>query len=594
MSDFIAVKGKIDTEIKQAVLDLGEIKTSLVEIGLDVDNKKSCEYAGLISGVKPSLDKLPILEAEVQDLRAENTILNNDNEHLTTENEQLNIDNEQLSEDNEQLTEQVNTLTEQGAENVLIIDDAILAVQEKGGTVEDKNQLGNSIRALSGIVLNNLNYFFYKDCRNVDTLWADLVTGNITSMSNMLNTATLTGGNTYLLDLSSCLTQETVTNIFNNTVANGGIVNIPIKISANNSTLYAVMYNGKVNTYGWNISFTDDTDCSGLNILLGAFRQNKIANIDLSNISTAPLTDVSYMLRDSTIENSNLCIDTSNVNTFAHCFYGVTANNGLNLSSWRFKQGALLNNMFNASKFTDGKVINFGDTLFINVGMTAMFKDCPSITESPILNIQDNTDQQVNYAYQEMFYGCSKLVKINYTNPWILCSNTTDMCRGCTKLTSLPPITFLCISGGNRNSISAICYNCSSLTEVTINIIYVDGEALYMTNAFYGCSALSHIKGNLDLSNVANATYLTTIFAKCSSLVDFETTGSIAGLNTFTSATLDVSASPVFNIELMLNRFASNTSGKTRTIKLHSTVYSNLTDDIRALATSKNYTLASA
>ena len=106
--------------------------------------------------------------------------------------------------------------------------------------------------------------------------------------------------------------------------------------------------------------------------------------------------------------------------------------------------------------------------------------------------------------------------------------------------------------------------------------------------------ALAKLKGNLDLSNVASATHLTTIFANCISLVDFETTGSIAGDNTFSSATLTVSASPVFNISLMLQRWAVNPSGKTRIIKLHADVYNALTEDDLALATEKNYTLASA
>lgn len=550
MVDVVAVKDKIDTEMKQYILNTQDVEQALVDIGIDIENKETWEYGDLIRSKKPELDKVPVLEGEVEELTTQNNGLIASNEELQTENENLTSQNTELitqvndlTNSNNELTDQIETLTEQSAENVEIIDDAILAVQEKGGTVEDKSQLGNSIRALSGVVLNNLDYFFYKDCRSVDGLWADLVNGNVNSMKYMLSNANLTGGKTYLLDLSSCLTQDAVNYIFENTVAKGGDVNVQFRLGANNTTLYAMMYNKLVNTYGWNISFTDDTDCSGLTNMLATFRQNNITSIDLSKLVDAPLTDVSYMFAQSNIDKD--------------------------------------------------KVI-FPVRTFSNINMAYMCYKCTSMIESPVLDIVDTTEQVINYAYQYMFSDCTKLTKINYTNPWVLGSNTTSMCEGCSKLESVPPITFLCMSGGNRNSISSIYNGCTVLPEVEIYITYVDGTALYVSNSFNGCKALTKIKGNLDLSNVASKDHLGTIFKNCLLLEYFETTGSIAGLNNFSSATLDVSASPVFNIQKQLEMLASNDSGYTRIIKLNSAVYNALTDETLVLATEKNYTLASA
>ena len=105
-------------------------------------------------------------------------------------------------------------------------------------------------------------------------------------------------------------------------------------------------------------------------------------------------------------------------------------------------------------------------------------------------------------------------------------------------------------------------------------------------------SKLKHIRGNLDLSIIGNTN---NMFSSCTALETIETTGSFGGLNTGTaSLTLDLSASAVFNASAYINSLASNGSGKTRIIKLNATVYNALTDDIKTLATTKNYTLASA
>ena len=168
MSDFIAVKGKIDTEIDQAVLDFQDIKNSMSEIGLDVENKYTSEYGGLIVSVKPTLDKVPVLEAEVEELTTQNNGLIASNEELQEENENITSQNTELitqvnnlTNSNNELTDQVETLTEQSAENVEIIDDAILAVEEKGGTVENKSQLPTAIRAIEGNAENNFHKYFY-------------------------------------------------------------------------------------------------------------------------------------------------------------------------------------------------------------------------------------------------------------------------------------------------------------------------------------------------------------------------------------------------------------------------------------------------
>jgi hypothetical protein len=105
---------------------------------------------------------------------------------------------------------------------------------------------------------------------------------------------------------------------------------------------------------------------------------------------------------------------------------------------------------------------------------------------------------------------------------------------------------------------------------------------------FYRCGELENIKGNLDLSGAIN----TNLFSNCTNLKTIETSGGLYTKITTSSVTLDLSASSVFDIEHFLNQLASNDTGLTRIIKLSATVYNGLTDEVKELATSKNYTLS--
>jgi hypothetical protein len=104
---------------------------------------------------------------------------------------------------------------------------------------------------------------------------------------------------------------------------------------------------------------------------------------------------------------------------------------------------------------------------------------------------------------------------------------------------------------------------------------------------FAGCTNLKHVRGSLSFANTSS---FNSMFDQCSSLITCPITNFGFGLSTNT-ITLDLSASAVLDAHTLITNMDTNNSGKTRILKLHSTVRSGLSSADIALAASKNITL---
>lgn len=107
---------------------------------------------------------------------------------------------------------------------------------------------------------------------------------------------------------------------------------------------------------------------------------------------------------------------------------------------------------------------------------------------------------------------------------------------------------------------------------------------------FSGCTNLVTITGDINLNKT---TSVSNTFANCSSLVNLSLKSFGFGATTNT-LTLDLSACTSLDADTMIQGMNSNTSGKTRIIKLAAAVYNNLSSTTTAAAASKNITLQSA
>lgn len=130
----------------------------------------------------------------------------------------------------------------------------------------------------------------------------------------------------------------------------------------------------------------------------------------------------------------------------------------------------------------------------------------------------------------------------------------------------------------NVTNMSHMFYRCSSLTTIpqldTSKVKIMDGM-------FYNCSSLTTVP-QLDVSSVTD---MSNIFKNCSSLKSILMTGINAYLNISASTNFEKS-----DLVTILNNLATVTS--TKTLTMGSTNLAKLTDEEKAIATNKGWTLA--
>ena len=235
--------------------------------------------------------------------------------------------------------------------------------------------------------------------------------------------------------------------------------------------------------------------------------------------------------------------------------------------------------------------------------MGYMFNNCFNLESLDLSNF--DTSEVTSMIY--MFNGCSRLTSINFSSFDV--SNVRDMSNmfyGCTGLTSLDLSNF---NTSNATDMRYMFYNCKSLesldlsnfdTSKVTNISYMFNGCTGLTSLdlshfntsqvttigsiFYGCTSLTSL--NLSSWDISKATSLSSVFYNCTALTDLQAPKNI-------SAALDVSRCPNLthdSLMSIINNLATVTSSKKLT--LGATNLAKLTDEEKAIATGKNWTLA--
>lgn len=177
----------------------------------------------------------------------------------------------------------------------------------------------------------------------------------------------------------------------------------------------------------------------------------------------------------------------------------------------------------------------------------------------------------VTYIYR-MFYGCTSLTSV----PLFDTSKSTNM-NGmffqCYALTSVP-----LFDTSKVTDMYSMFFQCYALTSVPL---FDTSKVTSMYAMFYGCSSLTLIPA-FNTSNVTNMGYM---LYGCSSLTEIHMTGM--------KVSFDISASTKFTREALveiLNNLATITS--TQTLTMGATNLAKLTNEDKAIATNKGWTLA--
>ena len=354
----------------------------------------------------------------------------------------------------------------------------------------------------------------------------------------------------------------------------------------------------------------EDFDLSQVTDISQMFYNCKsLTSLDLSGLDTYNVTDMSQMFYNCTgLTSLNISnFDTSQVTTMRQMFYYCQSLTSLDLSNFDTSQVKNMSGMFNGcSGLTSLDLSNF-DTSQVT-DMSRMFYGCMSKTG--ILNINGFSFENVNKfsymfndthgekiimnnvkfgnlpsAYNGLFYGC-KAKTITFINCDTSKMTTMETMFGYSNIQSLDLSNF---DTSNVTSMYNMFQYCSLLTSLDLSS-FNTSNVTEMVRMFYACHNLT----SLDLSsfNTSNVTDMRDMFYNSYNLTDLNMNGAILpkrnltnwGLNTCKALTVD-------SLVSVLNALQQLNEGESYTCQLGADNLAKLTDEQKAIATNKGWTL---
>jgi surface protein len=210
-----------------------------------------------------------------------------------------------------------------------------------------------------------------------------------------------------------------------------------------------------------------------------------------------------------------------------------------------------------------------------------LFNDCSNLTSLDLSSF--DTSNVTNMSY--MFKGCSNLTSLDLSS--FDTSNVTSMISmfdGCRKISSLD------LSSFDTSNVTNMSYMFSyvgyiSSTETVLDLSSFDtSNVTNMRSMFSKCSNLTSLDlSNFDTSKVMN---MASMFDGCSELVDFYPPQNI-------NTNMSVSSSKALSHDSLV-RIINNLmeTASTKTLTLGTTNLAKLSDEEKAVATNKGWTLA--
>lgn len=165
------------------------------------------------------------------------------------------------------------------------------------------------------------------------------------------------------------------------------------------------------------------------------YNKSNLTSINLNNLGTDNVTDMSYMFNGcSGLSSLDLSpLNTSKVTNMSYVFSGCSGLNSLDLSPLNTQNVTNMEGIFYLCKNLTSLDISTIDTSNVT-NMCGVFNGCSSLTELNLSHIETNNVKTMN----AMFYGCSGLINLNLST--FDTSNVTNMIgmfMGCDNLISL-------------------------------------------------------------------------------------------------------------------------------------------------------------
>ena len=240
-----------------------------------------------------------------------------------------------------------------------------------------------------------------------------------------------------------------------------------------------------------------------------------------------------------------------------------------------------LTNTYGLYAYSQNNIIDIKFDTSNVTDMRYMFYNSESLCKISPFNTSNIIDMS------SMFDTCRELISI----PHLDTSNVTNMTKTfayCTKLATIPQL-----DTSNVNGMTYMFSNCSALTSIpqldTSNVTN-------MSNMFESCSSLTSIP-QLDCSKVTNIGMFG--YKGCVSLINLggfknlgmQTSVSNTAGNYFLGASSQLTHRSIMNV--INNLYDRKTAGySVLTLKLHANVLALLSDEEKAIATNKGWTLS--
>ena len=291
--------------------------------------------------------------------------------------------------------------------------------------------------------------------------------------------------------------------------------------------------------------------------------KNSIENKGVAVSNTAKLDEYAALIDSIKVgsggsggdEDDWLKIRTNNYSNFGYLFYRCYAT-------------SLDVNTFDTSKAT---------------GMEYMFYSCTNLTSLDVSSF--NTSQVTTMQY--MFWNCRKLTSLDLSN--FNTAKVTDMSSMFYACYDLIELNLSSFDTSAVTKMGSMFYNCAALTSLDVSS-FNTSKVTDMSSMFQKCTSLTSLDlSNFDASKVTSSTNLKIFGTTANSLpqlTDFKAPKNMG-------ANLDFSPCPNLthdSLMSIINNLAKVTS--TKKLVLGSTNLAKLSDEDKAIATGKGWTLS--
>jgi len=260
-----------------------------------------------------------------------------------------------------------------------------------------------------------------------------------------------------------------------------------------------------------------------------------VTSIDLSNMDTSGMTNMSNMFSDNT-SLTNITFgdnfNTANVTNMSGMFKNCTILKTIDLSSFNTSNAIIFSSMFMNCQGLQNLDLKSFNTSNVT-SMLSMFYNCSSLTSLDLSSFNTSNVERM----ETMFYNCSSLTSLDLSN--FDTSKITDMSYMFNRCKSLTSINLSSFDTSNVSSLYDAFAGLTSLKVLDLSS-FDTSKVTNMGRMFLNSNNLVTIYVS-DLWNISNVTAASRMFEGCNSLkgaVPYDSSKTDASMANYTNGYL--------------------------------------------------------